>query len=217
VREASWSAAVPAALDFCDGRVDRSRGWLRKEKRRRTAALQDADATLQRAPEKAKLLDEPPRGASTETVRRLYSSIWQQNNLFCSGTAWPLSHSAPAAKGLFASSECANSCHGDFSMKPHAILDGFEDARIVRFVFDQPTEGGEARITFVLEKNGARRGLLFTVPHESIQFIELLMPPSLEIQDHSDEGWESSTIEVTHPYSGSTYFYASHVEEIAVP
>lgn len=101
-------------------------------------------------------------------------------------------------------------------MKPHAILQGFEDARIVRYEFDQPTEGGEARITFVLEKDGARRGLRFTVPHESIQFIEYLMPPSLEIQDHSDEGWETAAIEVVHPHSGSTYFYASHVEEIPV-
>ena len=101
-------------------------------------------------------------------------------------------------------------------MKPHPILHGFEDARIVRYVFDQPTEGGEAHVTFVLEKDGARRRLLFTVPHESIQFIEYLIPPSLEIQDHSDEGWERATIEVIHPHSGATYFYASHVEEISV-
>src|ERR1043166_4072278 len=101
-------------------------------------------------------------------------------------------------------------------MKRHTRFHGFAEARIARFVFDQPTEGGEARVTFVLEKDGARRSLLFTVPHESIQFIELLMPPSLEIQDHSDEGWETAAIEVVHPHSGSTYFYASHVEEIPV-
>jgi hypothetical protein len=41
-----------------------------------------ADATLQRAPEKANLLDEPPRGAV------------QQNNLFCSAMDRPLSHCA---------------------------------------------------------------------------------------------------------------------------
>ncbi len=101
-------------------------------------------------------------------------------------------------------------------MKPHAILHGFEDARIARYEFDQATEGGEVRITFVLEKDGARRSLRFTVFHESIQFMEYLVPPSLEIRDHSDEGWETATIEVTHPYSGSTYFYASHVEEIQI-
>jgi len=35
-------------------------------------------------------------------------------------------------------------------MRPHAILRGFKDARIARFEFDQPTEGGMARVTFVL-------------------------------------------------------------------
>ena len=99
-------------------------------------------------------------------------------------------------------------------MKPHPILRGFEDSRIARFVFDQPVAGGEALVTFVLEKAGTCRSLRFTVPHESIQFIEHLMPPSLEIQDHSDEGWETATIEVVHPHSGATYFYASKVEEL---
>jgi hypothetical protein len=99
-------------------------------------------------------------------------------------------------------------------MKPHPILRGFEDSRIARFVFDQPVEGGEALVTFILEKGGAIRSLRFTVPHESIQFIEHLMPPSLEVQDHSDEGWEAATIEVVHPHSGARYFYASKVEEL---
>ena len=99
-------------------------------------------------------------------------------------------------------------------MKPHLILRGFEDSRIARFTFDQPVEGGEALVTFVLEKNGATRSLQFTVPHESIQFIEHLMPPSLEVQDHSDEGWKTATIEVVHPHSGATYFYANKVEEL---
>ena len=99
-------------------------------------------------------------------------------------------------------------------MKPHTILRGFEDSRIVRFVFDQPHEGGDAQVTFVLENDGARLSLLFTVPHENIQYIELLVPPSLEIQDHSDEGWETASIEVLHPHSGHPYFYASKVEEI---
>jgi len=99
-------------------------------------------------------------------------------------------------------------------MKPHDILRGFEDSRIAHYEFDQPREGGDAEVTFVLEKAGRRRGLRFTVPAESIQFIESLMPPSLEIRDHSDEGWETATIEVLHPHSGHTYFYASKVEEI---
>jgi hypothetical protein len=73
-------------------------------------------------------------------------------------------------------------------MKAHVIFHGFEGCQIARFVFDQPTEGSAARVTFILEKNGERRSLLSTVPHESIQFIELLMPPSLEIQDHFGEG-----------------------------
>jgi hypothetical protein len=103
------------------------------------------------------------------------------------------------------------------ALKPHAILHGFEDSRIVRFVFDHPNEAGDAQVTFVLEKDGARRGLLFTVPPESIQYIELLMPPSLEIRDHSDEGWETASIEVLHPHSGHPYFYASKVEEIPSP
>lgn len=99
-------------------------------------------------------------------------------------------------------------------MTPHPLLQGFEDSRIARFVFDQPQEKVDARVTFVLEKDGRKRCLRFTVPTESIHYIELLMPPSLEIQDHSDEGWEKATIEVVHPDSGHTYFYATKVEEI---
>ena len=99
-------------------------------------------------------------------------------------------------------------------MKPHPLLLGFEDSRIARFVFEQPQEGGDAQVTFVLEKHGRRRSLRFTVPTESIQYIELLMPPSLEIKDHSDEGWEKASIEVVHPHSGHTYFYATKVEEL---
>ena len=100
-------------------------------------------------------------------------------------------------------------------MTPHPILHGFEDSRIARYSFEQLVEGGEALVTFVLEKQGATRTLQFTVPHESIQFIEYLVPPGLEIQDHSDEGWETAAIEVVHPHSGATYFYASKVEELS--
>src|SRR5438105_3571562 len=99
-------------------------------------------------------------------------------------------------------------------MKPHPLLQGFEDSRIARFVFDQSQNGEDAKVTFVLEKDGRSRALQFTVPTESIQYIELLMPPSLEIQDHSDEGWEKAAIEVVHPHSGHTYFYASKIQEI---
>ena len=99
-------------------------------------------------------------------------------------------------------------------MKPHPLLQGFEDSRITRFVFDQPRKDEDAQVTFVLEQDGRTRSLRFTVPPESIQYIELLMPPSLEIQDHSDEGWEKAAIEVVHPHSGDTYFYATTVEEI---
>jgi len=99
-------------------------------------------------------------------------------------------------------------------VKPHPLLKGFEDSRIARFVFDQAQPGEEAQITFDLEQDGRRRILRFTVPAESIQYMELLMPPSLEVQDHSDEGWEKARIQVVHPHSGHTYFYASKIEEI---
>ena len=102
-------------------------------------------------------------------------------------------------------------------MKPHPLLQGFEEARIARFVFDQPQLDGEAQITFTLEQESRFRILQFTVPAESIQYIEQLMPPSLEIQDHSDEGWEGARIQVVHPHSGHTYFYASKIEEIPPP
>jgi hypothetical protein len=102
-------------------------------------------------------------------------------------------------------------------MKPHPILTGFEDSRIARFVFDQPRKSDEALLTFILKQDGRQRVLRFTVPAANIESLGLLGPPAFEIQDDSDEGWETETIEVVHPHSGHTYFYASKVEEIAVP
>ncbi len=66
----------------------------------RGRAHSEGPAPLQRAPEKAKLLDGPPRGAV------------QQNNLFCSGSRVLLSDFAPSAKALSVYKHYANSCCG---------------------------------------------------------------------------------------------------------